>query len=301
MRTLGFRAVLLVVLSSAMAVQGARAQGATIPAPSPHGHRLAFGSTREGKSQIYVMNLETGSVRRVTHDSASDRHPAWSPDGMRLAYQSDLGGGSSVWVTDLSGASPRRVTPVGTFAMHPAWSPDGRWLAVAAGSFPDLDLWLYPADGVGSPQHITTGPAADYWPAWSPDGSRLAFVQAVLLEGHRGLDTTQSGIAIVSREGQRRRLVLADTNGVHETPSYSPDGAWIAFQTKRGKEFHLFKMRSDGTAATALRIGTVIGEVPAWGAHPLRIYFQSRDPDDSTFAIVAVDPNGRHPVRIVER
>jgi Tol biopolymer transport system component len=291
--------IMVAAVASVAAASSAGAQGATIPAPSPDGKLLAFGSTRAGTSQVYVLDLHTGVVRQVTHDSGSNRHPTWSPDGRRLAFESTVGRTSSVRVVDLAGGPSAPLTPDGTFATNPAWSPDGRWVAVSAGAFPDLDLWLYPADGKGTPLHLTRGPAADYWPAWAPGGTQLAFVQAFLIPGE-GIDQPRSGIAMVDVGGRNHRLILADTSGISETPAFSPDGHSIAFQMRHEKRFTLYTMRIDGSAVTPLRTVARSDEAPACAVDPPRLYFQSRAPGDSTFAIWVMDPRGINPaIRVV--
>lgn len=48
---------------------------------SPDGRRIAFNSTRDGASDIFVMNADGSDQRRITFESSSDGFTAWSPDG----------------------------------------------------------------------------------------------------------------------------------------------------------------------------------------------------------------------------
>jgi TolB protein len=50
-----------------------------VPTWSPDGSRIAFESTRSGKSQIWTMNAATGgSQTRITHTATDEKYPAWS-------------------------------------------------------------------------------------------------------------------------------------------------------------------------------------------------------------------------------
>jgi Tol biopolymer transport system component len=58
------------------------------PTFSPDGTRLAFTSTRDGNTQIYVMAVDGSAQRRLTFDPAVDQLADWSPDGSRIAFES---------------------------------------------------------------------------------------------------------------------------------------------------------------------------------------------------------------------
>ena len=43
--------------------------------------QIVFCSTRDGNSEIYVMDSDGGNQKRLTANQADDGSPAWSPDG----------------------------------------------------------------------------------------------------------------------------------------------------------------------------------------------------------------------------
>ena len=49
------------------------------------GERVAFVSNRDGDTELYLMEVASGSVTRLTQRADSDAHPAWLPDG-RIVY-----------------------------------------------------------------------------------------------------------------------------------------------------------------------------------------------------------------------
>jgi hypothetical protein len=63
------------------------------PAWSPDGHRIAFSGMAGGLSDLYVLDLASGTVRQLTDDRYAHLHPAWSPDGGTLAFVTDRGHG----------------------------------------------------------------------------------------------------------------------------------------------------------------------------------------------------------------
>ena len=49
---------------------------------------IAFASTRDGNSEIYVMDSDGSNPLRLTINPARDYDPSWSPDGNTIAYAS---------------------------------------------------------------------------------------------------------------------------------------------------------------------------------------------------------------------
>ncbi len=58
---------------------------------SPDGRTLALSGMKGGISDIYTLDLASGTLRQLTNDRYADLHPAWSPDGRAIAFSSDRG------------------------------------------------------------------------------------------------------------------------------------------------------------------------------------------------------------------
>jgi len=161
------------------------------PSFSPDGNQVAFvwRPDSDGNRDIYIKQIGTESLRRLTTDPHVDFFPAWSPDGQFIAFARDLESGrGAVMMIPANGG--RECQLVDLRAQHVAygsrwlcWHPDGKWLAVAsdqddaqAGSAIYL---LSPA--TGERRRLTAPPkafGADTNPAFSPDGNRLIFVRS---------------------------------------------------------------------------------------------------------------------------
>ncbi len=90
------------------------------PAWSPDGKQIAFTSTRDGRSQINVMNPDGSGVRRVSQGDAKDFSPTWSPDGNWIAFGSFREGSTDIYMMDLNGGNVTRLTQTG--GDHLIWS-----------------------------------------------------------------------------------------------------------------------------------------------------------------------------------
>ncbi len=60
------------------------------PAFSKDNKQIAFSGTEfSGKTDLYILNLETGKLKRLTNDYYDDIDPCFSPDGEYLVFASD--------------------------------------------------------------------------------------------------------------------------------------------------------------------------------------------------------------------
>ena len=91
------------------AVIGVPDAGASQPAWSPRGDRIAYVRARAGQAGDIWLVRPDGSGQRLLILSAF--HPSWSPDGSRIAFSRRDGGEVSVWSVDTLGQDLRRISP----------------------------------------------------------------------------------------------------------------------------------------------------------------------------------------------
>ena len=80
------------------------------PCWSPDGALVAFSSTRDGTSHIYVTNADGRGARQVTTGAGSDASPQWSPDARLIAFVSEREHVRDVYATGVDGGRPQRLT-----------------------------------------------------------------------------------------------------------------------------------------------------------------------------------------------
>lgn len=80
---------------------------------------IAFtGRDERNAFDIFVYDLKTGKIDRVTQGKGSNYDPSWSPDGRLLVYASTRGG---LWVMNLQTHKEFRIYKGG--AKNPSWGP----------------------------------------------------------------------------------------------------------------------------------------------------------------------------------
>ena len=94
------------------------------PAWSPIKNEIAYDAANsKGIYDLYVLDLGTNKIRRVTRDAADDGDPAWSSTGTMLAYRHEVGGDYEIWKVDATGrGKPSNVSndPNG-LELSPSW------------------------------------------------------------------------------------------------------------------------------------------------------------------------------------
>ncbi|HEX9935030.1 MAG TPA: hypothetical protein VGB38_07510, partial [bacterium] len=104
------------------------------PSWSPDGWHIALsGLDRSGKSDLYLVDTRSGSLRRLTNDFFDDTDPTWSPNGKFLAFASDRNArgldSMHIFGYDLESDSIRCLTRGPFQDESPAWSRDGKTIA----------------------------------------------------------------------------------------------------------------------------------------------------------------------------
>jgi TolB protein len=190
----------------------ARAGINAAPSYSPDGKKLALTlSGSNGNLDIYLLELATGQLSRLTDDPGIDTEAVFSPDGNAVYFTSDRSGSPQIYrMTPGSSEKPRRVTFTGSYNARPRVSPDGKQLAVLT-----LDQGAYRI-GVqdlasGTVQVLSKGRQEES-PSFAPNGAMLIFA---------GRDRGQGVLQTVSVDGQVSARLDADAGEVRE-PVWGP-------------------------------------------------------------------------------
>lgn len=158
------------------------------PAWAPASDSLVVVGVKDGRSDLWLVDLHGGAPRRLTDDTWDEKEPTWSPDGRRVTFASDRtapvvlhprageGGFGRTAIYDLdleSGAIVKRVD-IGGNDHAPAWAPDGRRLAFVSDRDGASNIYLYDTadssclqltDVLGGVQSLS----------WSRQNDRLVF------------------------------------------------------------------------------------------------------------------------------
>jgi len=180
------------------------------PAWSPDGRQLAVVLSKDGGSQIYLMNADGANVRRITHSGAIDTEPFFSPDGQSLYFTSDRGGSPQIYRMSVAGGEPVRMTFNGDYNVSPRISPDGKTLAFIARDGGRFQLMVM--DLESRQTQVLTDGQNDESPSFAPNGRMILYATDV---NNRG------ALAAVSSDGRVKQRLTVQAADVRE-PSWGP-------------------------------------------------------------------------------
>ena len=105
---------------------------AVAPAGSPDSRSAVFMSQRDGNWEVYRIDLDGTSLKRLTNSGADDGLPVWSPDGNSIAFVSNRDGGWAVWAMNADGSNQRSLfslpgSPNGVVGGEPNYNAQG-WI-----------------------------------------------------------------------------------------------------------------------------------------------------------------------------
>ncbi|MEI6276693.1 MAG: DUF5050 domain-containing protein [Prolixibacteraceae bacterium] len=230
------------------------------PAISPDNTKIAFVSRRDGNAEIYVMNLDGTSVKRLTNNSAWDLHPAWSPDGTKLAFVSTRNGVRNIYsMAAADGANVTRITSNTRNDDSPSWSPDGMEIVYSSEMGSSLEspvprLFKIKIDGTGQMMLSKTSTEHEIEPSWSALNI-IAYTRSSVADGAQ--------IYTMKPDGSQVTKLTSDAGGWH--PNWSDGGATIAFVSDRTSTIRVFTMLSSGTNILQLVTKTAMEFEPDWG------------------------------------
>jgi TolB protein len=235
---------------------------------------------------ISAMDYDGFNKQVFASDGPFCRFPQFSPDGRYLAYVSYKSGVPNVVVRSASGAlvggtsfnsttSSPSISPSGQLAFSSAISGDG-----------SMEIYTSNLDGSNSRRLTRTSKAVNISPRWNPrTGREIAFIS------DRG---GSPQVYVMDASGSNQRPLIA-RGGHADSPSWSPDGRYIAFTYGGAGSFQIFV--SDVASGQLLQLTSQgRNESPAWSPDGRHLAFQSNRSGRWEIWQVHIDGSGQRRV-----
>lgn len=217
---------------------------------SPVANRIVFVSGRTGNGDLYLMDLQTKALTRLTRGGKAYLYPQWSPNGKKIAMMHGSNENHDIIVI-ANTAHPlesQKVLTTWPFDdLRPVWSPDGKKIAFYSNynSENDPKIWSIvviaadgtdPTEGEGLAAKVVATdviPDVEAGPAWMPDSSRIAYVKNDRQE--------YNPLYIADLNQKISTPIKTDTKMNHDV-ACSPDGT-IGFRAQVNQWDQIYIMR----------------------------------------------------------
>ncbi len=250
------------------------------PRFSPDGKTLGFvrQSSAEKFSNVYSVPVEGGKLIQLTDVKRMVRGFDWTEDGQEIVYSSDIQGNVRLFRTEAHGEKETRwLEDAGYDTLYPSISRRGHRLTFTQGY---VERSLFSAPGPGSAQ-FSEGDAAVRLgeklklpglrrtsPAFSPDGTRIAFVSEA---------NGSTEVWVANADGSRPLAVTRFTEGAAGSPSWSPDGRFLAYDRVHPSEgvTQIFIVPAGGGEPRQFTFDLTNHTAPTWSADGKWIYYSA--------------------------
>jgi Tol biopolymer transport system component len=244
-------------------------------AHGPTGAEASFAVGADGSVVAFRTGLEVtrelvwferNGNRRSTGIEGPYQQLRLAPDSNRAAVvMSDRDSGNrDIWMVNLTDRGLTRFTSHAANDWQPAWSPDGTQIAFASDRNGLSTVYRKVSNGAAAEELVPMGSVAgNIFPDdWSRQGE---------LALHVSTPTTLLDVWVVSPNATARSYPLAQTRFQELTPSFSPDGRWVAYVSDESgmPEVYVQAVGQSGKH----RVSTGGGLLPRWRGDGRELFF----------------------------
>jgi dipeptidyl aminopeptidase/acylaminoacyl peptidase len=275
------------------------------PVWSPNGKMLAFLSSRSGDSQVYLLSMDGGEAKPLTHLSTGADIVKWSPDGKTIAFTSgvypDCKDDACNSTRNAEKEKDKVKAHVAEHLLYRHWT---HW-----NEGKRSHLFVVPADDSGNPRDLTAGANYDVPPEerggpsdlnFSPDSKEICFT--AVADPVEAISTNGDLFVVPVAGGEVKQITTQP--GFDGGPAYSPDEKYIAYHAQFTPEYESDRWRvmlydratgkienlSEGFDRSANEL--------TWSADSKTIYFTAED--ETLQPIYAMAPRpGDEPKKLI--
>ena len=232
--------------------------------------RIAFSATRNGKKEIYSINVDGTELTRRTYYSSITVEPAWSPDGRQMTYTVYGKFSTSLVMQDVALKRHRRVSSFSGMNSSSDYrpinpkKPTDQWIALSLSKDGNVGIYVIRAN-VKNPKPTRITPldgTINSSSSWAPNGRQICYVSASPRNGKIG----KPQLKIIDIFTKKVFRLFKD--GVERTaPDWSKTSSKICYTIKDGGKYKLAVCNPANPSASERIIDVGLSgdlESPSW-------------------------------------
>jgi TolB protein len=220
------------------------------PSLSPGGKYLAYTSFKEGRSNLYVIDIEKNTEVYADRSDGMKIGTTWL-NKSTIVYAHTSGKISTIFSYDVGNSSKKTLLQKEGILTSPAMSPDGNRMLFVSDMYGSPQIFVRD-NSSGEIKRLTYYGNYNSSPAFSPKGDLITFVSK--LEG--GFE-----ICTMNVDGTNQR-VLTNDGTVNDSPQFSACGRYILYSSLRGGKYNAYFMLFNGENKRPLKFTDYNEEQP---------------------------------------
>ncbi|MEP7326921.1 MAG: protein kinase [Gemmatimonadota bacterium] len=155
-------------------------QAYAYPRLAPDGRRVAMAIGTGTRSDVWIYDIASATLSRLTNSGTANDRPEWTPDGRRILFRADRGTRTGIWwqAADMSDAGAPLQSDMEHLYFEGVMSRDGRDLVyqVDDGGSSQADVMYRSLEGDTAARPVAATSFVEAQPRVSPDGRWIAYV-----------------------------------------------------------------------------------------------------------------------------
>jgi len=243
--------------------------------------KITFISTRDGHSEIYVMDFNGDNQRRLTSNKSLKATPCFGTNNTEIYFTSDLEYNFNLYGVRISGGNPWLILRFPGPNISPNYSSVSQKMALSLGKDGNIEVYTMERNGKNLTR-LTYDKAIDQSPSWSPNGKEIVFTSD---------RTGTPQIYIMNADGFHQRRITFQ-GSFNDSPTWSPKGDLIAFVSRSAGIFDIYTTNTEGLDWKRLTINQRKNEDPCFSPDGQHIAFSSNR--TGKYQIYIMDTDGRN-------
>jgi eukaryotic-like serine/threonine-protein kinase len=208
--------------------------------------------------------VDRSGNERVVSTVAGVENWSLAPDGRHLAIQRLQDQNVDIWTYDLDRLAYSRLTFNQGLDLSPIWAPDSSRVTFSSPRDGRAELYEKVIGSTASETVLLSTPASKRPSDWSRDGRYLLYE-----EMH---PQNRSDLWVLPVGGDRKPFPVVQTPFDDSSGQFSPDGAWLAYQSNESGQFEIYAQRfpsGDGKVVISINGGAQV----RWGPDGKELFY----------------------------